>query len=62
MGIKINTKITHQLFADLMGCSRITVSKTMGVLLKKNIIVKDNGYFYITNMDGLKKMLNTIEH
>jgi CRP/FNR family transcriptional regulator, cyclic AMP receptor protein len=61
MGIKINTKITHQLFADLMGCSRITVSKTMGVLLKKNIIVKDNGYFYITNMDGLKKMLNTID-
>ncbi|WP_058300720.1 Crp/Fnr family transcriptional regulator [Gorillibacterium timonense] len=56
-GIKINTKVTHQLFADLMGCSRITVSKIMSHLIKMNIISREDGYIYITDMDELKKML-----
>ncbi|THF84557.1 Crp/Fnr family transcriptional regulator [Cohnella fermenti] len=59
-GIKINTKMTHQLFADLMGCSRITVSKIMSILIKKNVIMKEDGYIYITDMDELKRMLNLL--
>ncbi|RED65929.1 Crp/Fnr family transcriptional regulator [Cohnella lupini] len=57
-GIKINTKITHQLFADLMGCSRITVSKIMSVMFKRNIITKEDGYIYISDMEQLKQILN----
>lgn len=57
-GVRINTKMTHQLFADLMGCSRITVSKIMSVLIKKKIITKEDGYICITDMETLKGMLN----
>ncbi|MDG0811432.1 Crp/Fnr family transcriptional regulator [Cohnella rhizosphaerae] len=57
-GIKINTKVTHQLFADLMGCSRITVSKIMSHLIKRNIIAREDGYIYITDMDELKRLLD----
>jgi CRP-like cAMP-binding protein len=42
IGVKINSKITHQLLADLIGCSRVTVSKIMSNMLKRNIISKQN--------------------
>lgn len=56
-GIKIQTKITHQLLADLIGCSRVTVSKIMSKFLKNNVIAKKNGYFYITDLDELKRSI-----
>ncbi|MEO3945866.1 Crp/Fnr family transcriptional regulator [Gorillibacterium sp. CAU 1737] len=56
-GIKINTKMTHQLFADLMGCSRITVSKIMSHLIKRQVIRKEGGYLYIPDMEALKKLV-----
>lgn len=54
-GIKIQTKITHQLLADLIGCSRVTVSKIMSMLLKNNVIDKKNGYLYIIDLEELKR-------
>jgi CRP/FNR family transcriptional regulator len=56
-GIKIQTKITHQLLAELIGCSRVTVSKIMSKLLKNKIIDKKKGYFYITDLKELERCI-----
>lgn len=54
-GIKINSKITHLYLADIIGCSRVTVSKIMSNLLKNRIIRKQKGFFYITDIEELKE-------
>lgn len=56
-GIKIQSKITHRLLAELIGCSRTTVSKTISKLLKGNIISKRNSFFYITDIERLKAIM-----
>jgi len=50
-GVKLNTRITHQLLADLIGCSRVTISKIMAKLLRTGELIKIDGYFYIPNIN-----------
>jgi CRP/FNR family transcriptional regulator len=52
-GIKINTKITHQFLADLIGASRVTISKIMLKLVDEGLIARRDGFFYILDLDRL---------
>lgn len=52
-GIKLNTRITHQFLADLIGASRVTISKIMLKLMDEGLIARHDGYFYILDLDGL---------
>jgi len=53
-GMKLNTRITHQLLADLIGCSRVTISKIMAKLLRTGELTKIDGYFYILDINSFK--------
>lgn len=52
-GIKLNTKITHQFLADLIGCSRVTISKIMLKLTGEKLIARKGGFFYILDLERL---------
>ena len=53
VGIKINTRITHQFLADLIGASRVTISKIMIKLMDDGLIARHDGYFYILDLERL---------
>ena len=52
-GIKLNTRVTHQFLADLIGCSRVTISKIMLKLSDEKVLMRKGGYFYILDLDKL---------
>jgi CRP/FNR family transcriptional regulator, cyclic AMP receptor protein len=56
-GMKISIRFTHQEMADLVGTSRVTVSKTMSILEKGGIMQKESGYHYIKDTDSLKQWM-----
>jgi CRP/FNR family cyclic AMP-dependent transcriptional regulator len=58
-GIKINMIFTHQEMADLIGCSRVTVSKIMTYLKDTNIIDRINGFIYIKDKAKLLELIQT---
>lgn len=52
-GIKLNTRVTHQFLADLIGCSRVTISKIMLKLVDEKLIMRKGGFFYILDLEKL---------
>jgi CRP-like cAMP-binding protein len=52
----INLTMTHQELANLIGCSRVTVTRTINELKNENIIDMKNKEIRILNMEALKKL------
>ena len=56
-GIRLKVKLTHQEMANLIGCSRETVSTTMGQFRDDGLIQMDGRAITIVNEKGLSKLL-----
>lgn len=56
-GIRLKVKLTHQEMANLIGCSRETVSTTMGQFRNDGLIQMDGRTITIVNEKGLSKLL-----
>ncbi len=54
---KINVKFTHQDVAGMVNASRVTVSNIFAMLSEENIICKEDGFFYVTDMGKLNLYL-----
>ena len=61
VGTKINISFTHQEMADLVGSSRVTVTKIMNCLVKENILEKINGYIYVKDIHKLQIICDMAE-
>ncbi len=57
-GIKINMAFTHQEMAELIGCSRVTVSKIMAYLKDINITDRIDGSFYIKDKARMLELIH----
>jgi CRP-like cAMP-binding protein len=57
-GIRLNVKLTHQEMANLIGCSRETVSTTMGQFRDDGLIQMDGRTITILSEKGLSKLLD----
>lgn len=57
-GIRLKVKLTHQEMANLIGCSRETVSTTMGQFRDDGLIQMDGRTITIVNEKGLLKLLD----
>jgi CRP-like cAMP-binding protein len=55
-GIRLKVKLTHQEMANLIGCSRETVSTTMGQFRDDGLIQMDGRTITIVNEKGLSKL------
>ena len=60
-GIRLKVKLTHQEMANLIGCSRETVSTTMGQFRDNGLIHMDGRTITIVNEKGLSKLLGDTE-
>lgn len=56
-GIRLKVQLTHQEMANLIGCSRETVSTTMGQFRDDGLIQMDGRTITIVNEKGLSKLL-----
>lgn len=56
-GIRLKVRLTHQEMANLIGCSRETVSATMGQFRDDGLIQMDGRAITIVNEKGLSKLL-----
>ena len=56
-GIRLKAKLTHQEMANLIGCSRETVSTTLGQFRDDGLIQMDGRTITIVNEKGLSKLL-----
>jgi CRP-like cAMP-binding protein len=56
-GIRLKVKLTHQEMANLIGCSRETVSTTMGQFRAQGLIQMDGRTISIVNEKGLSRLL-----
>ena len=56
-GIRLKVKLTHQEMANLIACSRETVSTTMGQFRDDGLIQMDGRTITIVNEKGLSKLL-----
>ena len=56
-GIRLKAKLTHQEMANLIGCSRETVSTTMGQFRDDGLIQMDGRTITIVNEKGLTRLL-----
>jgi CRP-like cAMP-binding protein len=57
-GIRLKVKLTHQEMANLIGCSRETVSATMGQFRDNGLIQMDGRTITILSEKGLSKLLD----
>lgn len=57
-GWTIPLKFTHQEMADLVGTSRVTVSKVISAMIKSGTLKKEEGYYRILDPLSLKDMGN----
>ncbi|GED70495.1 hypothetical protein BRE01_41970 [Brevibacillus reuszeri] len=55
--IKITTTFTHQEVANLVGTTRITVINTLKWLERHHILVKQDKYYVITDLDRLEALV-----
>ena len=56
-GIRLKAKLTHQEMANLIGCSRETVSTTMGQFRDQGLIQMDGRTITIVSEKGLSRLL-----
>jgi CRP-like cAMP-binding protein len=57
-GIRLKAKLTHQEMANLIGCSRETVSNTLGQFRDKGLIHIDGRTIVILNIDALSRLVS----
>lgn len=57
-GHKIRLKFTHQEMANLIGSCRVTVTNILRSLARQNVIKKENGYMYVTDISKLYRYLD----
>lgn len=57
-GIRLKVKLTHQEMANLIGCSRETVSTTMGQFRDDGLIQIDGRTITILKPDGLSRLIS----
>ena len=56
-GIRLKVKLTHQEMANLIGCSRETVSSTLGQFRDEGLIQLDGRTMTILDLKGLSRLL-----
>ncbi len=56
-GIRIKAKLTHQEMANLIGCSRETVSATLGQFRDEGLVQLDGRTLTILDLKGLSRLL-----
>lgn len=59
-GVIIDFRLTHQEIADLIGCSRSTVSRELNNFKKEKIITVNNKYITIKDFSALKQYINSV--
>ncbi|MDE3041711.1 MAG: Crp/Fnr family transcriptional regulator [Nitrospirota bacterium] len=57
-GIRLRAKLTHQEMANLIGCSRETVSTTLGQFRDNGLIQMDGRTITILKPDGLSRLVS----
>ena len=57
-GVRLRVKLTHQEMADLIGCSRETVSTTLGQFRDDGLIRMDGRAITIVNEKGLSRLVS----
>jgi CRP-like cAMP-binding protein len=57
-GIRLKVKLTHQEMANLIGCSRETVSATMGQFRDDGLIQMDGRTIIVLNINALKRKVS----
>lgn len=57
-GVRLKVKLTHQEMANLIGCSRETVSTTMGLFRDQGLIQMDGRTITILKPDGLSRLVS----
>ena len=57
--IRINIKISQQFISNLVGINRVTSVRIIQKLKNLNLIEQTNGYYYIKDLEGLKKHMDT---
>ncbi len=57
-GIKIDLILTHQEIANLLGVSRVTVTKTINKLIDENLITIEDKHIVIKDQDELRKIVH----
>lgn len=57
-GVRLKVKLTHQEMANLIGCSRETVSATMGQFRDQGLIQMDGRTITILKPDGLLRLMS----
>lgn len=57
-GIRLRAKLTHQEMANLIGCSRETVSTTLGQFRDDGLIHMDGRTIVILNLDALARLVS----
>lgn len=57
-GIRLRAKLTHQEMANLIGCSRETVSTTLGQFRDDGLIHMDGRTIVILNPDALARLVS----
>ena len=53
--VRIRFKLSINELSDLMGATRESVGKSLKILVSKNLISIKNGYFFITDIEELRK-------
>lgn len=56
-GLRLKAKLTHQEMANLIGCSRETVSATLGQFRDEGLLRMDGRTMTIVNQQGVRKLL-----
>lgn len=54
-GYKINITFTHQEIAEMIGISRVSVSNILSDMVKDDILIKKQGYYYVHNPEAIKE-------
>lgn len=57
-GVRLKVKLTHQEMANLIGCSRETVSATMGLFRDQGLIQMDGRTITILKPDALSRLVS----
>ena len=57
-GVRIKAKLTHQEMANLIGCSRETVSTTLSQFREQGLIRVDGRAITVSNIQGLSRLVS----